>query len=198
MQGGIFMANERNKKSWREEELKRSDRKLIGGIIVFIIGIVMTTISIIDRIRKKIDSTDLVILLLFAVALIGCLLFVTYDSRKKAKEEIKRHERFKSLLSKENFTEVYFDAYDDITGSRKKMILEILEHHDLVVFKVDGKIPPDHIKCMLEEVGCKFYAKLNEEDEIIVIAKDSNGKILYNDEIKNSLYFDVTFKFHKD
>lgn len=195
------MANKRNKKSWREEEKKRRNKISIGMILALIIFMGIGMLLMASKIRENINSITkgkiiiLVICVLFwFLVYIGC--WAVWHLRNDFKYEIKKHEELKSRLSKDNFTEVYFNA-SDLKGSQKKMILEILGH-DLVVFKVDGKIPPDYIKCMLEKAGCKFYAKLNEEDEIIVIAKDSNDKVLYNDEIKNSLYFDATFKFSED
>lgn len=210
MQGGIFMANKRNKKSWREEEKKWSNKILIGMILPMIIVIGMGMPVMVNEIRKninpitkgKIISLVILAVLFLLLVYVGCWAVWNFIwlFRKYFKDEIKKHEELKSRLSKDNFTEVYI-AESDLEKDQKKMILTILEelgYNKVYSMSKDEKIRTESIKPILKEAGCKFYAKLNKEDEIIVIAKDSNDKVLYNDEIKNSLYFDATFKFSED
>ena len=44
---------------------------------------------------------------------------------------------------------------------------------------------------------CRFFAKLDENDEIILIAKDKEDNEIYRFEISNYSYFNARFKQKK-
>ena len=75
------------------------------------------------------------------------------------------------FLNKENFTELSFIPQDDNGGSEYEMLLTIIKR-----------------------VECKFFAKLKEDDEIILIVKDKEDNDIYSCEISNYSYFNARFK----
>lgn len=53
----------------------------------------------------------------------------------------------------------------------------------------------DMVMQILQKEGCKFYAKLTENDSIYLIAKDEHNEEVYSAEIENPFYFYSYFKF---
>ena len=74
-----------------------------------------------------------------------------------------------NFLNKQEFTEIYFISKDN--SSEHEMLLAILRAS-----------------------GCKFFAKLNEEDGIILIVKDKDNMNIYSCTITNYHYFNLRFK----
>jgi len=56
----------------------------------------------------------------------------------------------------------------------------------------------DMLSAILKAEGCKFYAKLTEDDNILLIVKDKNDDEIYNTIISNYLYFTNHFKPKED
>ncbi len=48
---------------------------------------------------------------------------------------------------------------------------------------------------ILQKEGCKFYAKLTEDNNVHLIVKDKHDEEVYSAEIENPFYFDKNFKF---
>ena len=48
---------------------------------------------------------------------------------------------------------------------------------------------------ILQKEGCKFYAKLTEDNNVHLIVKDKHDEEVYSTEIENPFYFDKNFKF---
>lgn len=55
----------------------------------------------------------------------------------------------------------------------------------------------DMIRKILQKEGCKFYAKLTENNNILLIAKDKHNEEVYSAEIENHVYFNSNFKFEE-
>lgn len=55
----------------------------------------------------------------------------------------------------------------------------------------------DMMRQILEKEGCKFYAKLTENNKIYLIVKDKHNEEVYSTEIENYVYFDNHFKFEE-
>lgn len=57
-----------------------------------------------------------------------------------------------------------------------------------------GETEAKMLSAILHAEGCKFYAKLTEDDNILLIIKDKNDDEIYNTIISNYLYFTNHFK----
>ena len=75
-------------------------------------------------------------------------------------------------LSYTDFTEVYFVAKG--YGSCMEMIKEILRKE-----------------------GCRFYAKLTDDQNIYIVVRDKNNEEVYKSEIINYSYFNFHFTFEE-
>ena len=53
----------------------------------------------------------------------------------------------------------------------------------------------DMIMQILQKEGCKFYAKLTENNNIHLVVKDKHNENVYSVEIENLIYFNSNFKF---
>ena len=53
----------------------------------------------------------------------------------------------------------------------------------------------DMIMQILQKEGCKFYAKLTENNNIHLIVKDNHNEEVYSAEIENVIYFNSNLKF---
>ena len=95
------------------------------------------------------------------------------EFEEKAKKKAKKAEfATKQYLSYTDLKQVYFIVTD--TGSYIDMMRQILEKE-----------------------GCKFYAKLTENNKIYLIVKDKHNEKVYSAEIENYFYFDNYFKFEE-
>lgn len=120
----------------------------------------------------NIVPTKMHILLIIVVLAIGSVLalFIYYLLlHLTGLSDYEEKEKAKSFLSKDNFTEVGFFINSSI--SEAKMLSSILKAE-----------------------GCKFYAKLAEDDNVLLIVKDKNDDEIYSSTILNYLYFTSHFK----
>ena len=53
----------------------------------------------------------------------------------------------------------------------------------------------DMIMQILQKEGCKFYAKITENNNIHLVVKDKHNEEVYSVEIENLIYFNSNFKF---
>lgn len=101
---------------------------------------------------------------------------------------------------------IYFGVYDmclkgpnlkieeeekDILSDLKKILSQEFQEVYLIFDESDYNTM---IKQILQNEGCKFYAKLAENNNIVIIAKDKNDKEVYKSEIENPIYFNHHFK----
>lgn len=64
-----------------------------------------------------------------------------------------------------------------------------------VYFLYEGCDIMDMIVQILKKEGCKFYAKLTENNNIHLVVKDKHNEEVYSAEIENLIYFNSNFKF---
>lgn len=163
------MAKKRNKKKLSS---KQADRiSLAIAAIYFICGLVR---GIIEK-----PSGDLAIAYWFIVG-IGTLAiylifyFFIFKGEDKEIDERYKETEFVTIqqLSYTDFRQVYFKIND--SGSHIDMMRKILQKE-----------------------GCKFYAKLTENNNIYLIVKDKHDEEVYSREIENYIYFNYNFTFEE-
>ena len=170
------------KRVWRRRRLSVTQAKKLSKIITILYMIVV----IIAMIRYAVtnnhyDIINLIIEMigygtLLSMTGVGLYYIVYRWARgfKKSKLEIESDilkARIRHRLSETEFIEVDFQIENE------NSIIEMLKE-------------------ILKAEGCKFYAKLDEEEgEIIIQCIDKHGDIVYNDTIFNIWYFQKNFKF---
>ena len=98
--------------------------------------------------------------------------FVIFKGKKKKEEEKKMEFVAERHLSHTSFSEVYF------------------------VVKGYGNYM-EMIKKILKKEGCRFYAKLTDDEKICLVVKDKNNEEVYKSEIINYSYFNFHFTFEE-
>lgn len=98
--------------------------------------------------------------------------FIIFKGEKRKEEEKKMEFIAERHLSQTEFTEVYFVAKG--YGSCMEMMKEILKKE-----------------------GCRFYAKLTDDQNIYIVVKDKNNETVYKSEIANYSYFNFHFTFEE-
>lgn len=164
------MAKKRSKQNLTSKQANRIS--LIISVIYFIYTLVNGVISK--------TTGDFAVYYWMLGCIVGTVLiyFVFYFVIFKAEDKV-RKERAKEIeiatiqyLSYTEFKEVYFSAEgfgNDIDMMRK----------------------------ILQKEGCKFYAKLAENNNILLIVKDKHNEEVYSAEIENHVYFNSNFKFEQ-
>ena len=123
------------------------------------------------------DAMQCLVLVLCCIMLPILIYFLCYeiilkgDQIKLAEENTELHKSTKEFLCKEEFTEVSFDPKKDNGESEREMLLTIIK-----------------------TIECRFFAKLNENDDIILIVKNQEDNDIYRCEISNYSYFNARFK----
>ena len=94
---------------------------------------------------------------------------------------------------------IYYTVYELVIGPKKSKaeILEQITHKlsKTELVEIDFQIKNENsaiemLKDILIAEGCKFYARLgDEEGEIIIQCIDKHGDIVYKDTIRNMWYF---------
>lgn len=161
------MAKKRSKQNLTSKQANRIS--LIISVIYFIYTLVNGVISK--------PTGDFAVYYWTLGCIVGTVLiyFVFYFVIFKVEDKV-RKERAKEIeiatiqyLSYTEFKEVYFSAEgvgNDIDMMRK----------------------------ILQKEGCKFYAKLAENNNILLIVKDKHNEEVYSAEIENHVYFNSNFK----
>ena len=138
-----------------------------GMIIWDIVGLVekggISTADIYSRIG---GYTLLLILAILLYLFIFCLLGGEEEMRKEQNRKIKAE--MKEMLSETEFKEISLQ-------------------------NANSERPMEMLMDILENVGCKFYARI-DCNEIIIKCTDKSGKTVYEDAISNGFYFKKFFK----
>ena len=94
-----------------------------------------------------------------------------------------------------------FKVYDKEMAERDQQIKGKIEQflsttdYKQVYFLYESCDRMDMIMQILQKEGCKFYAKLTENNNIHLIVKDKHNEEVYSVEIENLFYFTANFKF---
>lgn len=164
------MAKKRSKKNLTSKQANK---------ISLIISAIYLILSLIKGIIAK-PTGDMAVYYWTIGCIVGTIFifFVFYFVIFKGEDKV-RKERTKEIeiatiqyLSYTEFKEVYFLA--EGFGSDINMMRKILQKE-----------------------GCKFYAKLTENNNILLIVKDKHNEEVYSAEIENHVYFNSNFKFEE-
>ena len=166
------MANSREKKKLSSKQ---------ANIISFIVSMVYLIFAVIRGlilISSGMEDVDILMYLLmscflptvFIYFVLYYFIFKGYDKECKERDQ-KIQVKIEDCLSKTDYTQVYF-----LCG--KSDIMNMITQ-------------------ILQKEGCKFYAKLTENNNIHLIAKDKNDEEVYSVEIEKPYYFRSNFKFNE-
>jgi len=108
---------------------------------------------------------------LFLVSIFACAMCAYCQIISDPKSDLKEKNKVFSFLNKDMFTELYFTPRDDTGGREYEMFLTIIQTD-----------------------GYRFFAKLNENDDIILIVKNQEDNEIYRCEMSNYSYFNARFK----
>lgn len=99
---------------------------------------------------------------------------------------------------------VIFKGEDKVREERAKVTegitMQYLSYTDFkeVYFLAEGVGSDiDMMRKILQKEGCKFYAKLTENNNVFLIVKDKHNEEVYSAEIENHIYFNSNFKFEE-
>ena len=103
---------------------------------------------------------------------------------------------------------IYFFVYEiifkgeDIARSERERQIEVATRQCLsktdykqVYFLYESCDKTDMIMQILQKEGCKFYAKLTENNNVHLVVKDKYDEEVYSVEIENLIDFNSNFKF---
>lgn len=151
----------------RIKNLTPSKIKRITAIVTAILYLAYVSLGI----NLTPNSNYHIIFILAALALFSVFaLFIYYTLLRVAGlHDYKQKEQSNTFLSKDKFTQLSF-------------------------FLNCGETDSKMLSAILHAEGCKFYAKLTEDDNILLVVKDKNEDEIYNTIISNYLYFTTHFK----
>lgn len=158
-----------------KKELTFKEAKRRCAIITAVVSSVFFVIPTIFKLATSEINEDIMFfsfISLFVIPFsIYCLLDLLYKTPwLKTKEELEKEKKTcQGFLSKEVFTQVTFLPQEK--SSESEMCFSILEN-----------------------AGFIFFAKFDNEDNIILIVKDKDNKDIYKQEISNYRYFNLRFK----
>lgn len=98
-------------------------------------------------------------------------------------DDIKDKERLKREVKDEIFEKLSYTVFKEVN-----FVVSIEEKHD-------SKI--NMMRQILKNEGCRFYAKLTEDDNIYIVVKYKHDEEVYSTCIENVIYFDSNFKLEK-
>lgn len=75
-----------------------------------------------------------------------------------------------------------------------KKFLCIEKFTELIFIPKNNEVETEMILGILKEVGCRFFAKLDQDENIILIVKDEDDRKVWEEKIENYFYFDARFK----
>ena len=153
--------------------------------------------------RKQVN---LILTIIFIASFILFNIFLFQISNLNPKEEFLLIPYFSLILASITIFILYMlldNGSKEMNEKYEKLNLELLdvfkETNIFYEVELSKKGIPEPKESMFLEIvkneGYKFYAELLEDKCIHVICKDSNGKIIYDKNIKNYFYFDANFKF---
>ena len=151
----------------RIKNLTPSKIKRITAIITTILYLAYVALGI----NLTPNSNYHIIFMLASLGLFSVFaLFMYYTLLRMAGlHDYKQKEKSSTFLSKDKFTQLSF--FINCGESEAKMLSAIIHAE-----------------------GCKFYGKITEDDNILLIVKDKNDDEIYNTIISNYLYFTNHFK----
>ena len=163
-----------------KKQLTSKQVAIISMVIAIVCGIIASFV-LKDGIDPNIDPNSE--LGIFANVMVSFLIaflvwmFVYIVVLQGNKKEYKEREEalqtdVKKFLCTGTFTELLFTPKNN--GAETQMILGILK-----------------------EAGCRFFAKLDEKENIILIVYDKDGKEVWKEKIENYFYFEAKFKQKK-
>lgn len=161
------MANNRNKKKINSKQANRISWIISGiyFIYMFINGLVSKPVG---DFATYYWSIGLVVGTLLIYLFISEFVFKVGDKEKSEREQ-KIEIATRRYLSNSDYKQVYF-------------LYECCDIMDMIIQ-------------ILEKEGCKFYAKLTENNNIHLVVKDKHNEEVYSAEIENLIYFNTNFKF---
>lgn len=158
-----------------KKQNERSKRKLTSkqiSIIAAIICAIYCVIAFIFLINSENNTAKFVITILTFVIIMIMTYIILQDF--VLKDEAKRlKEKIEEKLQRDHFVEIELMPY------------EINKQTEMFEY-------------ILKNIGCKFYAKLLDSGEIMIIGKDRYDNTVYKELTENYYYFEATFKFKKD
>lgn len=166
------MATKRNRKKSNLKRQMKITFFLINGIGAILLFVLYFTVYYRCNGIDQVIFWFLGVFILPIVSLIVYAIFFANRHYEEQFEEENKHKKAELIpyLSKNDFTEIHFDLKD--------------YHGDAI----------DMVKQILQKEECKFYAKLAENDNVIIIAKDKHNEEVYKKKIENLLYIDNYFK----
>lgn len=135
---------------------------LIG--LIFCIGL----LSIMEVNNSYPKNEDFLICITMMIVGISALIVISYWILKMIFNVEETEKKENTFLSKDDFTQVFYNPTKWYT-SEEEMILSILEKEEI-----------------------KFYAKLMEDEKILLLVKNRND-VIYSCEISNYYYFEEHF-----
>lgn len=161
------MANNRNK--------KKINSKQANIISLIISGIYFIYVLINGLVSKPVGDFAVYYWAIGCVAGTLLIYFIFYyfifkgEDKNIAEREQQIEVEIKQFLSSTDYKQVYF----------------FYESCDIM----------DMIMQILQKEGCKFYAKLTENNNVHLVIKDKHNEEVYSAEIENLIYFNSNFKF---
>ena len=139
-------------------------------VISVLIGLIfcISLISIIVVNNSYPQNEDLPIFITMMIVGIPALVVISYQILDMIFNVEETEKKETTFLSKDDFTQVFYNPTKWYT-SEEEMILSILEKEEI-----------------------KFYAKLMEDEKILLVVKNRNG-VIYSCEISNYYYFEEHF-----
>lgn len=158
---------------------KRISKKLTSkqaNKISLTISFVYLLLSVIHLVTSDITGDEFVFALLIGCITGALLCYIVVYFFLFNGEEIEREERYKNtqqeimdFLTVDQFTELSFIPKNNYSET-------------------------EMISGILKKEGCRFWAKLDENTNIILIVKDKNDDIVWESNIENHEYFHSKFK----
>lgn len=157
-----------------KKQLTRKQAGIISMVISVVFGIIMFFIMQKSDAIKK-EGAEYFFSILMCCLVMPLLSFVFCQSfifKVEQKEHNELQAEVKTFLSKEKFTELIFTPKNN--DSETNMLLGILQKE-----------------------GCRFFAKLDENENTILFVYDKDDKEVWKEEIVNYFYFEARFKQKK-
>lgn len=169
------MANGREKKKLTSKQARRSSL-LISTIISIGCIILVSTSNFGFSSSEHIIKNYLIICMIIFLTILCYFAFYFFvfkgDEIELEEDNRKIEDEIKQSLSEEDFTEVYYTPKN--WGREIEMVEQIFKEEDI-----------------------KFFAKLMENNNNIIIAKDKHNEEVFKTEIANFVYFKHIFKLRK-
>ena len=90
---------------------------------------------------------------------------------------------------------VIFKGEDKVTEGVTMQYLSYTDFKEVYFLAEGFGSDIDMMRKILQKEGCKFYAKLTENNNIFLIVKDKHNEEVYSAEIENHVYFNSNSKF---